>query len=56
MKRSNDGLTVGELTITLGILIVGFSIWSYINKDEKQSFWVGNSQNSIEYSIKGKSL
>ncbi len=32
MTPNNEGLTVGELTIALGVLIIVFLIWSGLNK------------------------
>ena len=41
MKFKNDGLTVGELTITIaGLIIIGF-IWTNLSKDK------GNQEVSI---------
>tara|TARA_B100000700_G_C14681301_1_gene685482 strand:+ start:331 stop:501 length:171 start_codon:yes stop_codon:yes gene_type:complete len=34
MNYKNDGLTVGELTIAVGGVIVIFLIWSGINKNQ----------------------
>ena len=40
MNSQNQGLTVGELTITVGIVIIGILIWSNLAKrqPQKQSF------------------
>tara|TARA_Y100001968_G_C19063978_1_gene575118 strand:- start:109 stop:270 length:162 start_codon:yes stop_codon:yes gene_type:complete len=40
MNPNNEGLTVGELTMTLGIIIIAFLIWSGISKkeDSKNSY------------------
>ncbi len=40
MNSHNQGLTVGELTITVGIMIIAVLIWSNLAKREtqKQSF------------------
>lgn len=35
MNLKNDGLTVGELTITIGVLFLVFIAWSTISKKEK---------------------
>ncbi|WP_320664047.1 hypothetical protein [Prochlorococcus sp. MIT 1223] len=41
MNQNNEGLTVGELTIALGVLIIALLIWSGV-KQEK------NTQKGIE--------
>tara|TARA_Y100001968_G_scaffold314963_2_gene341032 strand:+ start:29218 stop:29391 length:174 start_codon:yes stop_codon:yes gene_type:complete len=36
MQPNNEGLTVGELTISIGVLIIAFLIWSGISKKSSQ--------------------
>tara|TARA_Y100001968_G_scaffold332555_1_gene391209 strand:+ start:3964 stop:4143 length:180 start_codon:yes stop_codon:yes gene_type:complete len=43
MTPNNEGFTVGELTITIGVLIIAFLIWSGISKKEESK----NSHNVI---------
>ena len=40
MNSKDEGLTVGELTIAIAVLIIGFLVWSGITKRE-------NSQGSF---------
>ena len=41
MNSQNQGLTVGELTITVGIIIIAVLIWSNLAKrqTQKQSYF-----------------
>ncbi len=49
MISKNQGLTVGELTITVGILIIAGLIWSNLigQKDSNQSFNIQSNSISI---------
>lgn len=52
MNYKNEGLTVGELTIAIGALIIIFIIWSGINKqkDSNTSFIPTYNLNLIDKS------
>ena len=46
MNLKNDGLTVGELSITIAVLIIAFFIWSNLSKesgDQEVSMLKNNS-------------
>ncbi len=51
MHLKNDGLTVGELSITIAALIIIGFIWTSLNKDkgnQEVSMFINNS-NEISY-------
>ena len=51
MNLKNDGLTVGELSITIALLIIIGFIWTNLNKDkgnQEVSMSINNS-NEISY-------
>ncbi len=46
MNFRNDGLTVGELSITIATLIIVFFIWTNLTKDKENqevSMFISNS-------------
>ena len=49
MNLKNAGLTVGELTMTIGVLFLVFIAWSAVGKREKtnQTQWVPINQEII---------
>ena len=49
MDTQNQGLTVGELTIAIAILIIAGFIWSNIGKDKNydQSLRINSNQISL---------
>ncbi len=57
MNLKNDGLTVGELSITVAaIIIIGF-IWTNLTKDKgnnEVSYFINNSSEISLSSIKNK--
>ena len=57
MNLKNDGLTVGELSITIAaIIIIGF-IWTNLTKDkgnQEVSYFINNSSEISLSSIKNK--
>ncbi len=57
MNLKNDGLTVGELSITIAaIIIIGF-IWTNLTKDKgnnEVSYFINNSSEISLSSIKNK--
>ena len=53
MNLKNDGLTVGELSITIAIIIIIGFIWTNLTKDQENqevSYFINNSSeiNSIQ--------
>ncbi len=46
MPSKDQGLTVGELTMAIGILIIGILIWSNLNNDksEDQSLLINHKE------------
>tara|TARA_B100001250_G_C19682670_1_gene736558 strand:+ start:790 stop:972 length:183 start_codon:yes stop_codon:yes gene_type:complete len=49
MNHKNDGLTVGELTITIGVLIIIGVIWStFTQKQESQEVSI-KMTNGLEF-------
>ncbi len=55
MIPNNEGLTVGELTITIGALIIAFLVWSGISKkhDQTTSYKIINDSNLL---VKGNKI
>ena len=57
MNLKNDGLTVGELSITIAaIIIIGF-IWTNLTKDKRNqevSYFINNSSEISLSSIQNK--
>ncbi len=49
MKSNSHGLTVGELTMTVGVLIIASLIWTTLIKKQDSQKNNLNSYNSIEF-------
>ena len=55
MTYKNDGLTVGELSITIASLIIIGFIWTSLTKDKANQEVSMNINNSIELSYPNQS-
>ena len=55
MTYKNDGLTVGELSITIATLIIIGFIWTSLTKDKANQEVSMNINNSIELSYPNQS-
>ncbi len=55
MTYKNDGLTVGELSITIATLIIIGFIWTSLTKDKANQEVSMNINNSIELSYQNQS-
>ena len=55
MTYKNDGLTVGELSITIASLIIIGFIWTSLTKDKANQEVSMNINNSIELSYQNQS-
>jgi len=53
MPSKDQGLTVGELTIAIAILLIAGLIWSKVNKDEgyNQSLQIDRNKISLSQSF-----
>ena len=57
MHLKNDGLTVGELSITIAVLIIIGFIWTNLTKDkgnQEVSYFINNSSEISLSSIQNK--
>ncbi len=57
MHLKNDGLTVGELSITIAIIIIIGFIWTNLTKDkgnQEVSYFINNSSEITLGSIQNK--